>query len=103
MNEAAKTTAKCRLVEDVGFLFREPRHQDGQTHPQEIMNIKEAVQDKEDENNDAEKGTQRHFTPSNFLQPIKTCDRCIYAAVNNFPLFEVTKNQYLTLRPIQNS
>ena len=102
MNEAAKSTAKCCLVEDVGFLFREPRHQDGQTHPQEIMNLKKAMQNKEDEDNDAKKGAQRHFTPSNFLQPEKTCERCIYAAVNNFFLFEVTKNQYLTLIPIQN-
>ena len=83
------------MVEDVGFLFRKPRHQDGQTHPQEIMNIKEAVQDKADENNDGKKGTQRHFTPSNSLQPEKVC---IYAAVNNFTFFEVTKNQYLPLK-----
>jgi hypothetical protein len=48
------------LVQDEGLLLGEPRHQHGQTHPQKVMNLKEAMKEENDDNRNAKERAQSH-------------------------------------------
>lgn len=42
------------------LLLGEARHDDAESHPQEVVNLEEAVQQEDDENRDAQERTQPH-------------------------------------------
>lgn len=53
-------TTERRLVQDVSFLLGKSRHDYTQGHPQEVVNLKKAVQEENDGNNNAEHSAQGH-------------------------------------------
>lgn len=48
------------MVQDEGLLLGEPRHQHSQTHPQKVMNLKEAMKEENDDNRNAKERAQSH-------------------------------------------
>ena len=69
---ACLITTEWGLIQNVGFLLGEPSHDNTETHAKEVVNLKEAMQQEDDENDNAEKRAKSHDCFNSNFSPGKT-------------------------------